>query len=196
MRFHDGELLYTPLVSQLRDYTCGVAVVRSVFKAHGRVESEADLLAPLGASEDTGVSYRMIERLARAKGYSCDHREGMTVGEVKETIRGGVPVIVMLQAWGNRRMETYRRSKKDGHFAIATGFNEDHLFFMDPSTPRTYTHIPTDEFDRRWRDLDYFETSPGKRTVEVVTNFGLTMRRAGVFFALHRVRDRLMPKMS
>ncbi len=40
------------------------------------------------------------------------------------------------------------------HYAVAIGYDEKHIYFMDPSTLGHYTFIPIAEFLDRWHDMD------------------------------------------
>lgn len=48
----------------------------------------------------------------------------------------------------------YPHDWDDGHCAIAISYDDDRIYFMDPSTLGNYTYIADPEFLNRWHDTD------------------------------------------
>ncbi|HZU85150.1 MAG TPA: C39 family peptidase, partial [Polyangiaceae bacterium] len=78
----------------------------------------------------------------------------VTVGDLERAVDEGQPPIVDLQAWRDHALP-WREVWDAGHYVIMVGYDEQNLFFMDPSTmtPGPYAYLPRVELDERWHDL-------------------------------------------
>ena len=167
-------LIPVPLTRQGRDYTCGVACVQSVLRYAGYAFDvrEELLLGPLGATPNDGTPFRGIvdflnqvrrptvegkpgERVMRA-----ELRQNMTLADLTRSLDAGTPVICVLQAWWvdaagrEQPRHDYSGEWDSGHYVIAVGYDEDRIYFMDPSLAGDYGYIPRAELDARWHDVD------------------------------------------
>ena len=107
--------------------------------------------------------------------------DGLTSLELQQILDQGRPVIVLIQAWGNKTLDQYATDKDDGHYVVAVGYDAANFYFMDPSTAGNYTFIPRDEFLRRWHDVDS-RLVDGHEVDEPVTHFGLVAYKAAPQF--------------
>ncbi len=148
-------LIRVPFVNQGTDHTCGVAATLSVLYFWDKTEIyEDDLAKILHTNEKTGTVTDQIMRYADSQSFSVIRNENMTLEGLKQHIRDGKPVIVLLQAWPTTYETPWPRKFKDGHFAVAIGYSSKNIYFMDPSTVGNYTFIPNSEFLKRWHDID------------------------------------------
>lgn len=81
------------------------------------------------------------------------------MGLLTSYISKGYPVIVDFQAWPDTPHYApppggWANDTDDGHYNVVIGFDDERLFFMDPSTLGHYTYIPKEEFLVRWHDTD------------------------------------------
>lgn len=146
-------LIKVPMTRQSNDYTCGVAALQSVFMYYGDEIVESVLSKSLKADPKQGTAYQQIVRLAKSKGYKVEVFKNMTIESLKSLIDKGKPVICLLQAWPERKVD-YASDWEDGHYAVAIGHDKQNIFFMDPSTLGNYTYVPIAEFLTRWHDTD------------------------------------------
>ncbi|HEY9777364.1 MAG TPA: C39 family peptidase [Planktothrix sp.] len=158
-----ANLVRVPLTRQSTDFTCGVAALQSVLGFYGEDLREDELTAKLSPNEKDGTDCRKIESYCRESGYQTSLKMGMSIAELTNLIDQGKPVIVLLQAWADKKLD-YGKDWNDGHYVVAIGHDSDNLFFMDPSTLGNYTYIPRPEFLERWHDTN------GKERLE---HFGL-----------------------
>lgn len=142
----------TPLVRQPDGYTCGVAALQSVLHYYGIPVRFDALTAALGADPEQGTNYRRMAAYARTCGIDVTVYIDMTLEILYALVDDGVPVIVALQAWGDGLASAYIDAWDDGHYAIVVGYDQNNVYFMDPSTLGNYTYIPTQEFLARWHD--------------------------------------------
>ncbi len=148
-----ANLIRVPMTRQATDYTCGVAALQSVFMFFGDEVLESVLSKNLKADPKEGTAYQQIVRVAKSKGYAVEVFKNMTLDNLKGLIDKGKPVICLIQAWPERKVN-YETDWEDGHYVVAIGYDKDNIFFMDPSTLGNYTFIPIKEFLTRWHDTD------------------------------------------
>lgn len=148
-----SNLIRVPMTRQATDYTCGVAALQSVFMFFGDEILESVLSKNLKADPKEGTAYQQIVRVAKSKGYTVEVFKNMTLESLKSLIDKGKPVIVLIQAWPERKVN-YETDWEDGHYVVAIGHDKENIYFMDPSTLGNYTFIPIKEFLTRWHDTD------------------------------------------
>ncbi len=148
-----ANLIQVPMTRQATDYTCGVAALQSILYYYGKEFREDQLAQKLQADSIHGTQYPKIVEFARSLGFRVDVQTLMTLDDLKRQINDRKPVIVLIQAWPDSPVD-WSKDWKDGHYAIALGYDTDNLYFMDPSTLGHYTFIPIPEFLDRWHDTD------------------------------------------
>jgi predicted double-glycine peptidase len=148
-----ANLIQVPMTRQATDYTCGVAALQSILYYYGKEYREDQLAEKLRADSIRGTRYPKIVEFARSLGFRVDVQIPMTLEDLKKRIDGRNPVIVLIQAWPDSPVD-WSTDWKDGHYAIALGYDADNIYFMDPSTLGLYTFIPIPEFLDRWHDAD------------------------------------------
>lgn len=123
-------------------------------EAYATVEEEA-LYGPLETSEGRGTEPEPMVRLFADSGIDASYRHGdVTLADLERAVDGAMLPIVDLQAW--RDDETpWEQTWDAGHYVIMVGYDEELLFFADPSTmtPEGYAYLPRAELDERWHDL-------------------------------------------
>ncbi len=146
-------LIRVPLTRQATDYTCGVAALQSVLYYYGEEFREDELVEKLGPALENGTKYpRMIE-FVKSLNFLVEVRTGMTLENLKQLMDEKKPVILLIQAWSQSPVD-YSQDWNEGHYAIAIGYDNQNVYFMDPSTLGNYTFIPIREFLDRWHDQD------------------------------------------
>lgn len=163
-----ANLIKVPMTRQATDYTCGVSALQSVLAYFGDEVREDVLSKRLKCDPQDGTDYQQMVSFAKAKGYKVDVRKNMTVEELKKLIDKRKPIICLIQAWPDKKVN-YETDWEDGHYVVAIGYDAESIYFMDPSTLGNYTFIPTKEFLKRWHDID-------EKTK--LFNFGMVVEKA------------------
>ena len=146
------KLIRVPLTRQGTDHTCGVASFQSVLAYYGESVRE-DNLGKAVKVTDEGTSWQNIKAYALKQGFNVDVRLNMTLNDLKKLLAEHKPVMLAIQAWADKPVD-YKNDWNDGHWVVAIGYDNDNIYFMDPSTLGNYTFIPTLEFLNRWHDTD------------------------------------------
>jgi predicted double-glycine peptidase len=163
-----------PSSRQQVNYSCGAVCLRSIAKYYGKdLDNEKEFRDLCNAGKTKGSHPEEIVRAANLFGFDAEIKEDMSIQELTNYIQNRIPVIVAIQAWGNekdpqKRMEDYS-NLKDGHYVIAIGFNDDNIYFEDPSVKGSRTILSKQEFLKRWIDK---ESYPEK----IVTRLGIIIR--------------------
>ena len=154
------------------DYTCGPAALASLMYYYDQSMDflENELAKELQSNEVDGTLVKEMVRFAESQGFTVATHYHWTLDAVKASIDHGVPVLVLLQAWADLDApgHDYRTDWDDGHFSIVVGYDQQNIYFMDPSSLGHYTYIPIPEFIDRWHDVDGSEK---------VFNFGMTITK-------------------
>jgi predicted double-glycine peptidase len=139
---------------QTYDYDCGAKALQTVMAYYGVFVREDKLIQALGSGKDGTRVQRMAE-IAQENGFQVTIRENMSTDELRDYLRRGVPVIVLLQAWAERvlTLKEWKEDYDDGHYAIAIGYLRKVFLFEDPSSFRR-TWLREREFLARWHDVD------------------------------------------
>lgn len=180
MRFSESDpvqsapknLIRVPLTRQGFNYTCGPSALASIMYYYDqtKVYLEADLAKQLNANEVDGTLVKEIAKFAESEGFVVKTYHNWNLEALKASVDQGVPVLVLLQAWADLEdpSHDYKTDWEDGHFSVVVGYDENNIYFMDPSTFGNYTFIPTQEFLDRWHDVDGSEK---------LYNFGMTITK-------------------
>jgi predicted double-glycine peptidase len=160
-----------PNTFQLEDYTCGPAALMAIFAYYGvGPEEEWELEEHMGIDEEGSDPKHILRAVKR---YGLAHREfsPMTVGELVTCLDDKHPVMIMLQAWGDRR--SYDRWWVDGHWIVAIGYDRRRIYFEDPAIYRGRGYLDRAELERRWHDVE----GPGNTPTE---HYGIAIWKPGV----------------
>lgn len=149
-----------PVVKQRTDFSCGAAATLAVLRywrweRYAGVE-EGDLHGALQTTQARGTEPEPIVDYLRSDArLEAVYRHGdVSVVELERAVDAGQPPIVDLQAWSEAKLP-YRDVWDAGHYVVMVGYDDEHLFFMDPSvlTPGEYAFLPRAELSERWHDL-------------------------------------------
>jgi len=172
LKSNPKNIIRVPLTRQATDYTCGVSALQSLLAYYGDEVREDNLSRLLKSNPEEGTSYLRIAEYARQQKYHVELFKHMGMKKLRQCIDKGLPVICLIQAWADERVD-YAGDWKDGHYVVAIGYDDRRVYFMDPSTTGNYTFISTPEFLKRWHDTD------GK---ERLVNFGMTISKGKPVF--------------
>jgi predicted double-glycine peptidase len=152
-------LVRVPFVQQKQDFSCGAAATLLLMRywSIDRYESatESDLYEPLRTTKATGTEPEPMVELFRRSGLHAEYRNGnVRVDDLEQAVVLGEPPIVDLQAWSDRT-DPWSQTWDAGHYVVMVGYDEDRLYFADPSraTPGGYAFLLRSELDDRWHDL-------------------------------------------
>jgi len=162
-------LVQIPVVRQRRGFSCGAAAALAVLRywyPEAYAYTEEDALYPaLQTTDALGTEPEPMVELLRSSGLHAVYRHGdVTVADLERAVDAREPPIVDLQAWRERE-EPWRETWDAGHYVMMVGYDDEKLFFADPSTvtPHGYAFLPRAELDERWHDLTGEHNEPVER---------------------------------
>jgi len=150
------KLIPVPRLRQATDYTCGVCALQAVLAYYGDDIREDELALALKANPRDGTRYQAIADYGVKQGYSVEIKKDATLAALEATLKKGLPAIVLLQAWAENKskQDDYAKNWEDGHYVVAVGFDDERIYFMDPSTMGNYAYVKRSDFLKRWHDTD------------------------------------------
>jgi uncharacterized protein len=143
-----------PDVYQATDYSCGASALQAVLAYWGISESEDKLIKRLNSTPEKGTPPHEIVRVAREFGLQADLREGLSLDDMETDLQKGSTIIVDLQAWPEKKGQSWSETWDDGHCMILLGMDGENLYFEDPSLFGSRGFIPRQEFLDRWHDFE------------------------------------------
>lgn len=148
-----GKILDVPVTRQTYDYDCGAKALQTLLAYYGVDVREDVLMKELGTSKVDGSSVDEIRAYAKSQGFHVRAHQNMSVEELKSYIDEGHPVLVLLQAWAEKKLtpEAWKTNYDDGHYVIVIGYGKDRVIFEDPSS-FSRTWLTVKEFRDRWHD--------------------------------------------
>jgi predicted double-glycine peptidase len=147
------QFIKVPLCHQETPYTCGVACVQSLLAGYGIIYTQDVLAELLNQKPIYGTDYNNILSFVTMLGFQASFHNDMSIDSLKDLINKGITPILILQAWKDIEID-YTYNWKDSHYAIACGYDNNRILFMDPWTLGYYTFIPIDMLLKRWHNFD------------------------------------------
>jgi len=148
-----------PELRQIYNYDCGVTCLQQVLIYYGIEKREDELISLLGTKKTSIIEHgtklsSMIE-VAEYYGLEAEISKNTTIKKLKELIDDDIPPILLLQAWRDYSKDNLDWTKdfKDGHYVVAVGYNDNCIFFEDPSSV-VRTYLTYKELEDRWHDVE------------------------------------------
>jgi len=158
--FISEKIIDYPHVRQSTNYSCGAAAVQSVIAYYeDDMPREGEVMKWLKTVPcdilNIGTAIQSIVSFLTEREYTLEHKEYFTIEEVIQYIQQDIPIIILIQAWAEKRPKDYTYTYDDGHYIVAIGYNEfqKRLFFCDPSL-ETRGWMDFDELNERWHAVD------------------------------------------
>ena len=144
-------MLKFPELQQDFDYDCGPKALQAVFSYYGLEAKAEQIRKKAGTTKQDGTLVEGMVKAIRGYGLKCISKL-MTPEMVKDFIRRKIPVILLLQAWREKKVD-WSKDWSDGHYVVAIGYDKNKFYFEDPwTTKRTFLTIA--ELKTRWHDKD------------------------------------------
>jgi len=141
--------LPVPFLRQSTGYSCGAASLLSNLQYLGYNPTERELMKDLDGTQG-GVDPESFIEAAKKYGLEANLVEGMSLDKLRSLIKGGSPVTLSIQAWGEKK--DYSKEWDDGHYVLAIGYDDDGIYLVDPSQAG-YTFVADKELESRWHDV-------------------------------------------
>ncbi|MDD5182164.1 MAG: cysteine peptidase family C39 domain-containing protein [Candidatus Nanoarchaeia archaeon] len=148
------KMLAFPDLRQYSSYDCGANAIQSVLAYYGLNVREDRIVKIAGSTAKIGTEPEGFEKIARKFGFKC-RIEQMTIRDLKKSIDKKQPVVLLLQAYPDKKVLNWEKTWHTGHYAVAIGYDSKKIYFEDPSS-MCRTYLSFKELDKRWHDKDAF----------------------------------------
>jgi len=133
------KIIKVPYFKQKKDYTCGVASLRMIFKFYNKRISR-NLIVKEAKTEKYKLTKRkdiiVVIKKHEFFGYINEHS---SLRELMDFVKKGYPVII----------EYIEPSGDDVHISIVVGFDKNYIIFNDPWNGKGF-RLKQKEFFKRW----------------------------------------------
>ena len=144
-------MLIFPEVRQTYNYDCGAKVTQAVLAYYG-IDIREDIIIKLVGTKRSGTPIKGIIRAFKKHGLKYKV-EKSTINKIRKCINKKIPVILVLQAWTDKKNVNWETDWIDGHYVIAIGYDKNRIYFEDPSSVLR-TFLTYDELKERWHGID------------------------------------------
>ena len=177
-----------PDVFQETNYSCGAAALASLFNYYSKGPIDERQIGQLMGMTKSGTDpYQIVSAVKKVKLRYKEYRN-MNITKLKRSIYLKRPVMIMLQAWGNKqKYESCGNNCKDGHWLIAIGYDKENFYFEDPSLYRTVGYIRINELDSRWHDVESYSSKDTK--VHFTDHYGIAIWGNRIAYKQFRARE-------
>lgn len=158
------KILVFPELRQTYNYDCGAKAAHAILAYYGIDVRESEIIK-ISHTTRAGTPLRGIIKTMKKHGLKCQ-AGAMTIDKIKKYIDKKIPVLLVLQAWTDKKRINWEKDWIDGHYVVAIGYDRSKIYFEDPSSiMRTY--LTNRELIKRWHDVD----TDGKKYI----NYGLAV---------------------
>lgn len=140
-----------PQLRQTYGYDCGPKALQTILAYYG-IEIREDKIIKESKTTKEGTSIKNIVKIAKKYGLKTISKK-MCIEDVKNFIGKKIPVIMVLQAWTEKKDVDWSKDWIDGHYVVAVGYTKDKVLFVDPSSFKK-TYLTYKELEGRWHDMD------------------------------------------
>lgn len=164
-----------PAIQQPDNYSCGAGALMAVAARLGvgpeRIE---EFKAALKTNAAHGTYYADICTYANHLGLDASVQIGVSKRRLKRLLDKQVSVIISFQAWADDASEYDDLDREEnGHFAVADGYDDECVYFMDPSLHGRRGFLEWGEFQQRWHENE------GSAKVERYSRLAIVIRPKG-----------------
>lgn len=114
-----------------------------------------------GSNQDAGTPpagiLQAVQTVNEENGtkFTAEIKQHVTIDEVKQLLDEEIPVILDIQAWRDTDNKAeWKDDWIDGHYVVATGYDDENIYFEDPALINSVGSIPQTELLDRWHDYE------------------------------------------
>jgi len=135
-----------PKLRQTYEWDCGAKALQTVLVYYGTEIREELIIKYAKTNPKNGTSISKMQYILEKFKLKFDAKS-MTIKDLKKYIDKKIPIIILLQAWGEKN--NYANDFHDNHWVVAIGYDTNKIIFEDPySFKRTF--LKNKELEERW----------------------------------------------
>lgn len=144
------KLIDFPNLRQSTTFTCGAVATQAILAYYGIDIRESDIAKKLKSNKDGTYIVDIIDFLHKNK-LKTDAKENMSIDDLKEFIDKDIPVMILIQAYGD--VDDYSDKWNSGHNVVAIGYTKNKIIFSDPSAYKN-TYLNNNKLLQCWHDKE------------------------------------------
>lgn len=145
------KLLNFPDTRQSTSYTCAISSIGTILAYYGIDYKEMDMAKALGSNEKEGTSVDKVIQFLNLNNLQTDIRENMNINDLIYYLNKDVPVLIIIQAWGDK--DDYTEEWNSGHYTTVIGYSRNKIIFSEPAL-YNLGYLSYGELMKRWHDRD------------------------------------------
>jgi uncharacterized protein len=140
---------------QSTEYSCGASALQAVLSYWGKDLDEKELMELLHTTPETGTYPEDIVKTARELGFEAEVKENLTIEDLENSTKKGIPVITLGQAWISREesKKALAENWEDGHYVVILAVDKDYVYFEDPFVRMGKGFLPRQTFEEHWHNI-------------------------------------------
>jgi uncharacterized protein YvpB len=107
----------------------------------------------LAETSENGTGLAGVAKVLEYYGLDFKMSLPISIEELKLFIDEGYPILIALQAYKEGDLP-YAECWDDGHYVVAIGYDEENIYFEDPSSYKR-TKLSFIELLERWHDMEF-----------------------------------------
>ena len=128
----------TEFSPQIKDWSCGPAVVQMILQSLGNERSESELISSMKANPERGTSPNRMVSFLRDLGIECNSKENSSLSEIEENLKDfHVVVLYFLKDWSV------------DHYALVRGVKGGKITLFDPWYGKNHDY-GSEHFEEIW----------------------------------------------
>lgn len=145
------KILKFPELQQAYCWDCGANAMQSIL-AYYNIDVREQIVMKLAKTTKSGTPISGMKKVVKKYGLNFKASK-MTIEDIKKYLDKKIPVILLVQAWPDKKNTNWEKDWADNHYVTAIGYDRKKIYFEDPwKTVRTY--LAFDEFQKRWHGID------------------------------------------
>jgi ABC-type bacteriocin/lantibiotic exporter with double-glycine peptidase domain len=146
------KIINFPQLRQSFDYDCGAEALRGILAYYGIDEELNKLIKYAKTTKKHGTQFNGIERVLKKYNLKFEQKQ-MSIIELEKYLDKNIPVILLVQAWPEKKGKDLKDRWDSGHFVIAIGYTDTEIIFEDPAVLHK-TSLDMNELLDRWHGIE------------------------------------------
>lgn len=152
------KILKFPNLRQTYNYDCWASALQSIMTYYWVEKREEKIIKKAKTVKKIWTDIKWLIKVLKKYNFEYDSKK-MNIEDIINYIDKKIPVIVLLQAWSDKKNFNYENSYKNWHYVVAIWYDKNKLYFEDPCS-FNITYINKNELEKRWHWIEKTKKIP------------------------------------